>query len=236
MVKRLRLSESVVKEILERMSEQGLGPGEAVPGERQLAEELGVGRPALREAFAVLEMLGIIEVQAGKGRCLASDFPAVLSPFIWTIARDRNQVDEFYEVRRILERSCARFAAERATPEDIEEIEAALLRFEAQISAGRIAADGDGAIHYAMAKATHNPILLQMMKGLSGMLSYTTTFVVSPLLTNQDFSNVVLSDLRNLLEAIRKHDPDKAEEAILSHLNLMVVSVNARKEVDREPL
>src|SRR5262249_42971176 len=105
-------------------------PGELLPSETELSQQLGVSRTALREAIKVLAGKGLIESRPKTGtRVRPRESWNFLDPDVLTWAFDGNAaehyIDELYELRRVIEPAAAAFAAERASVADIARMEAA---------------------------------------------------------------------------------------------------------------
>lgn len=141
--------------------------GSRLPAERELAQQLGVSRPSLREALIALEVEGLIEVRTGSGIYVtggpgagslpvAHDDPAVFpqadSPKEWGPL-------EVLRARQVFEVEIAAMAATRARRVDLQAIDAALEQMRDQAAAGRAPRHGDEAFHLAVAKACGNDVL-----------------------------------------------------------------------------
>src|SRR3954451_3036915 len=105
------------------IAEQQLQPGDRLPGEEALSVQLGVGRPALREALKGLEAVGMIESRRGAGNYVAQFDPArYMEYFAGSAFVEALSVPELTEVRSLLEVAWVKDAVTRLTPEDIEEL------------------------------------------------------------------------------------------------------------------
>jgi GntR family transcriptional repressor for pyruvate dehydrogenase complex len=111
-------------------------PGEKLPSERMLCQELGVSRPILRLALQSLETRGLVDIQHGRGTFVASLANDFVAPSAWLRDND-DKVQAFYEARMAIEPACAALAARRASPEQIHELRSNLHE------SGRISRDGD---------------------------------------------------------------------------------------------
>ena len=74
-VKKLTVAETIVNQVKERILEGQLIPGQKLPSERELAEQLSVGRSSVREATSAMVALGIVEIRPGEGVFIRTDFP-----------------------------------------------------------------------------------------------------------------------------------------------------------------
>ncbi|MET0978932.1 MAG: FCD domain-containing protein, partial [Paeniglutamicibacter terrestris] len=170
-VARPRLYEQLMKQILGYVEAEQLGPGDHLPAERDLAEQLGVSRATLAQALVALEVLGVIDVQHGTGAVL------VYRPSISTVLRDlrehQNRLPEIVEARSTLEVKLAGLAAERRTDEDLDRISAALQVMAQEIADGGRGAHGDELFHEAVTAAAHSRVLAQLMTFIAEMVLET---------------------------------------------------------------
>jgi GntR family transcriptional repressor for pyruvate dehydrogenase complex len=113
-----------------------------------------------------------------------------------------------------LETQCARLAASRATPEDLAEIDEALVVMAAEIKDGKPGLEGDRRFHLGVANASHNPILIQLLTGIRGSLDRTS----ETSLTRSGQPKKSLRDHHTILTAIRAGQPTKAADQMLRHL------------------
>src|SRR6056297_3128640 len=117
-VKKIRLYESIVKQIQHLINEGDLIPGQRLPPERELSEELGVSRTSIREALRALETMGYLESKVGVGGgtyVKEVTFSNIVSPFSATLLQNDDFIVELLEVRLVLEIEVARLAATRRT-------------------------------------------------------------------------------------------------------------------------
>ena len=139
-------------------------PGDRLPGERALAEELGVGRSAVREAISALEVLGVVETRAGSGTYLRSGTSELLpSTLSWSLLMDQERTAELSVVRGALERSAAQLAALTATAEQKAELTGIVedQRAAADDPEGYVAADV--AFHRVLAQIGGNALVGELL-------------------------------------------------------------------------
>ena len=170
-VSRPRLYERLVEQLLGYIASAGLGPGDLLPAERDLAERMGVSRATLAQSLVALEVLGVIDVQHGTGAVL------VYRPSIAAVLRElrehRDRMPETVEARSTLEVKLAELAAERRTAADLAAIDMALDSMAAEIAAGSRGTTGDEQFHQAVAAAAHSSILASMMTFISELVRET---------------------------------------------------------------
>ncbi|MEU0571798.1 FadR/GntR family transcriptional regulator [Nonomuraea sp. NPDC005983] len=216
-VKKTRTFEDVLAQIERRIIDDGLTVGDRLPAERQLAEQLGVGRSSVREALRVLETLGVLSSQVGRG----PDAGAILTSRPDTALTDllrlhlglaTLELREVIETRLMLERwSAARAAATRA---DTSALVDALAGMEAAASAEEFV-EHDTAFHCAIADASGNRLIAAIMRSLRDSMRRYAVEAVERL----GDPSLLHADHHHILTAIRSGDPDEATRAVADHLS-----------------
>jgi DNA-binding FadR family transcriptional regulator len=117
-LRRSRLYEQVVERLRELIDVQGLGPGDRLMPERELAERLGVSRTSVRQALTALEVTGLVDIRHGGGVFLAERADAVLPSLATELLERYEQLPAVIEVREAIETQTARLAARRREQED----------------------------------------------------------------------------------------------------------------------
>lgn len=214
-LKRTRLYEEIVKQILGLMKEGKLKPGDKLPPERKLAEDLHVSRTAIREALRSLEMMGYIESNVGGGTYIKSiSLENVMNPFSAMLAQDEKLLRDLIDVRLILETEIASLAAKRSTPEKIEMIQSALDQMESEIESGQNCIGGENAFHDALAVASENSAMSIILDMCSELLERTRLATLN--IPGQPRKS--LEDHRVIFEAIKQGDSKAAAKAMREHL------------------
>lgn len=212
---RPRLYEQLVEQILVYIEEARLGPGDLLPAERILAEQLGVSRATLAQALVALEVLGIIDVQHGTGAVLV--YRPSLATVIRKLREHQSRLPEIAEARSTLEVKLAALAAERRTPKDLEAIDGALDAMAAEIDGGDRGTHGDELFHQAVTAAAHSPVLGQLMAFIAEMVLETRI----ESLGQPGRPEQSLRSHRVIAEAIRSQDATAAAAAMQSHIDLV---------------
>lgn len=214
-----KVSDKIVGQLIDLITEGKLLPGERLPSERRLTELFGVGRSSLREALNSLETLGFIEVKKRKGNYVKSvDEAVALQPLKKIFQVDQKRIVELYEVRRSIEQSSAREAAENRTETDLEAIHAALSKFEPVAGHKGFSWDKEIAFHLAIARASHNFLRLHTLKTIFDFAREFLEPVLNNYISSQDRMAVVLEQHTAMYEAIRDQEPDMARDLMRVHL------------------
>jgi GntR family transcriptional repressor for pyruvate dehydrogenase complex len=226
-IKKTRLPEEIASRIRMLILDGTFKPGEPLPSERVLAQRFGVSRGSVRDAFRILEMVGLLETRHGQGT-----FPQELSvdnlvtPLASVITYKRDLQEELLDVRRMFEPALARVAAERATETDLQELERILGQQRQKVEAGLSTISEDTAFHSALARATHNEIVVRIMETLNDLL------VGSRKLTLQQKGRPLRSMRGHeaVVAALRRHDAEGAAQAMTAHIEQIAEILHLAQE------
>jgi GntR family L-lactate dehydrogenase operon transcriptional regulator len=195
----------------------------------QLALQLGVSRTVLREAIARLSSQGLLRARVGGGtyvQAAATPVQRLVEPLEAYLPLFRNDPEyrfDVLEARHALEGAIAWHAALRATDEDREHITAAyqamLDTHQRNDPAGE--AQADAAFHLAIAEASHNLVLRQVMRGLFDLLQINISQSREKLYLSPRTFEPLTTQHRELMEAILAGDPERARAAALCHLEFV---------------
>jgi GntR family transcriptional regulator, transcriptional repressor for pyruvate dehydrogenase complex len=215
---RRKLSETVAEQLMEAFRD--LPPGTKVPSERELTQDLGVGRSTVREALNGLAVLGILTIRHGQGAFIADGPPRdtrdASSDSLLTTALERGVTREYIEARLLVEVEVTRLAAQRRTDEDLQRIEAALATQERSLAAGEI----DSTLRVAtsfnvlLAEAAHNEVLSAMVQVFVELMKERGPKLYA--LTG--FGDWDLREHRGIYEAVRDQDGDRAAKLMREHI------------------
>lgn len=142
-------------------------PGSRLPSERELADQLGVSRPSIREALGALALAGVLETKQGSGSIVAASSSNLLSTsFEMMLLIDQPSLLDLYETRELLEVHLAAAAAERRTDGDLAVIEGALIEMRKHLDNPSQMSEANVQFHLAIAAAAHMPVLERIMSCL----------------------------------------------------------------------
>jgi GntR family transcriptional regulator, transcriptional repressor for pyruvate dehydrogenase complex len=214
--RRRRAAESLVEGLVGLILEEGLGPGDKLPSERQLMARLDVGRSTIREAMKALSAVGIVEVVGGSGTFVADGASALLTrPLSWGLLMSAKNTYEVLEARRVVEVALAELAAQRGTDAEHAEIGNCLALMQANLGNIEAFARYDVEFHRAIARAAHNQVLYRVIDTLRQALHSWTMQVYSQV---QDKPRLI-AEHEPIYHAIRARDPKAASQAMLVHVN-----------------
>ena len=192
--------------------------GEKLPAERELCQQLGVGRASLREALKALEIMGMIETRLGDGTyaCKRSEFFS--RPLLWAIASGSEaDVRELVEARVLIEVELAGLAAERAKASDMRKLAELLDQMEKSRATPQEFVRADVNFHLAIARAASNGILMNALHLIRNLLQEWILRAVAI----KGVPEKACAQHKRLLLAIKSRDSMAAREEMRNHLRDM---------------
>ena len=214
-VKKTRVYEDIVAQISDLIAHGRLKSGDQLPSERELSETFKVSRASVREAIRALESMGLLQSRAGDGTFVsAPSIESLIQPMASALFQEKRSQAELFEARRIIEPQLAALAAERATPKDLERMEAILGDQEREIAGGASGVDADSAFHLAIAEAAGNAVLLRLVNAIVDLLQQSREKSL------QTANRPRLSYLkhREILETLKQGNPEEAERRMREHI------------------
>lgn len=218
-IKTKKIYEQIVDQIGLLVAEGQLKPGDRLPSERELVERFQVSRASIREAISALEMMGLIEVRAGEGTYIRQvNIDSVVAPLAWMLFIEKDTDLELYEVRKILEVQAAGIAAERAQKEEIRDMHEALEVMRMDLEIDRLGEEADHHFHFAIARATHNKILIRLMNTISDTMRKTLKSSRSKLYEDRTTPERLYREHCSIYEAIKNRNVLESQKLMLDHL------------------
>ncbi len=213
-----RVSQIIVEQIRALVRSGRLKPGDRLPSERDLCERFGVSRVTVREALRVLESSGLVEIFVGaRGGAFVTSptserVGAGLADLLTLSPLTAAGVTE---ARMVFELGILPLVIERATQEDIDELEALCDAGDAELKAGTYTMALSAAFHTRVSACTHNPAIEMIVHSFHGplLMSLREAQHVAPLMGRRG-----TREHRSYVEAIRNRDVDAAMAVMTSHL------------------
>lgn len=213
-----RISEIIVEQIRVLMRQGQLKPGDRLPPERDLCERFGVSRVTVREALRMLESSGLVQIRVGaRGGAFvtAPSSDRVGAGLTDMLTLSAISAADVTEVRMILEVGIMPLVCERATDQDIADLEEICERSEAALRSGEYSMDYSLEFHTRVAQATHNPAVVLLVESFRGPIhmSLQQAREVAP-----QMGDLGTREHERLIEAIRHREPEAATEIMREHL------------------
>jgi GntR family transcriptional repressor for pyruvate dehydrogenase complex len=221
-----RLYEQIVQQIEESITSGELKEGDQLPAERELAQQFGVSRTAVREAVKTLREKGLVEAYPGRGTFITNGSARSIQQTLDRMIRSGPAEGTVHltEVREILEPEIAALAAQRVDEEMLSAMREAIAVMDAARKDSEAFIEGDLDFHLALAEAAANPLILSLIDSIVGLLreQRTRTYFVEGGPERGQYHH------RRILEAIEHRDAVGAREAMRAHL--LQVREDSREE------
>ena len=212
-----RLYRQIADQIAALIERGEYPPGSRLPPERDLAKQLRVSRPSVREALIALEVQGYVEVRVGSGvYVLASPSAAAAAPAV--LAEDSGPF-ELIKARWLIEAECAALAAKNATRAQVRAIEDALDEMDAARSRGVMPLSADRLFHLRIAEASGNSALALVVKTLWDQRTGPLFLRLEHHFDTPALWSLAIREHREIVAAIVRHDGGAARAAMRRHMN-----------------
>lgn len=203
-------------------------PGDQLPGENILSEELGVSRNTLREAIRILVSQGVLEVYRGKGTFVAPDMKSFGEYDLDSIERSRVRLKDLYEARLLFEPEVTAIACRRATDEEIQNILKIGKAVEETIRIGGDRTEIDQEFHKAIVAASHNEFMYRLIPIINGAIEDSIRLNR----TGQTLAENTLHDHALLMEFLEKRDAIAAKQAMSIHIHHAICALGLNQGED----
>jgi GntR family transcriptional regulator, transcriptional repressor for pyruvate dehydrogenase complex len=218
-VKKRKLFEEVIDQFQTLLESGEYQVGDKLPSLTNLAELFNVGKPTLREALSVLTSTGVLEINQGSGvfvrRLTLEPEPELLSSFEKV---DSEQLLYWLEFRRAFEVEAAGLAALRRSEDDLRELEEIERQLEAELEQGKIASEWDYKFHYAIAKATKNPIFTEAISSNAHILQQQFFENIRQTIAIPSRRELIITEHQKLIEAIKNGKTREARQMMRKHI------------------
>ncbi|MGD1816335.1 MAG: FadR/GntR family transcriptional regulator [Pleomorphochaeta sp.] len=203
------VSKIVLEKIKQALINKEIKPGDYLPSEAELAKGFGVGKSSIREAIKMLEAMGVVEIKRGQGTMICdhptnSDVDSLLFQFLI----QKSGTEEIVELRAMFEIAYTIMAMQKASEEDLKEIEKTIIDFEEKINNNEQSFQDDLIFHYKILYSSHNPYVIKI--GESILQLFQTSIKKSVTLTPQ----WALDDHKKIFEAMKNKDEKGIRDSI----------------------
>lgn len=211
--------EEVAETLIELIKAGDLKPGDKLESVEKLAKSFDVGTSTIREALSGLRTMGLVVARHGEGTFVNNFDPSKFQlPVNIAFLMKIEDIKELYKVREILELGTVAQAAAVHEEEDLLALEKALIVMENASGTEELASSADLDFHLAIANATHNKLLINLMSSVSSLISETIQETRKVFLYSGNTVEDLKVEHRRIFEAIKNRQPNEASEAMLEHL------------------
>ena len=234
-----KLSGAVVRQIELLILRGVLRPGERLPSERDLAERLGVSRPSLREAVAELQDKKLLETRASAGIYVAEVLGSAFNQNLVSLFASHDEaVFDYIRFRRDMEGIAAARAAVHGSDTDLKIIDTIYKKMEAA-HAKRNSTDEarlDADFHMAIIEASHNMIMLHMMRSMFDLLKEGVFYNRGIMFKQRTTRDTLLKQHGAMNAAVQARDPDAARRAVTAHLDFVEAALDTHQKREAHEL
>lgn len=229
-IKPVKLSDTIAQHIQQMILEGVLRPGERLLSERDLSVKLNVSRPSLREGLDKLIAFGLLTTNAQGATYVSEEIGKSLRDPLLVLMDDPAARSDLMELRAVVEASAAGYAAERASDIDRERLQD---HFEAMMDAHQRdsiedIARSDAEFHFVIYEASHNIMMLHLMRSLESVLRSSVYLNRQSLYKHRADPGSQIVEHRLILEAILAGDADRARAAAQAH---MASAIRTQQEI-----
>jgi GntR family transcriptional regulator, transcriptional repressor for pyruvate dehydrogenase complex len=211
-------AELVFAYLRNRIMSGDLAVGSRLPPERELAAQLDISRPILREALRALSMIGVVDIRHGAGTVVRRPDASALGHFFtFAMAHEVPVAEEVMEGRIAVECQAGRLACARATTTDIDSLRTALEEIEKTVNDPQTGAAADHAFHLALVAAAHAPVLSAMYAALAELLFRTHVYRRRTVPLTDEFLTYLVEDHRRILVSLADRDVESLDAVLRRH-------------------
>ncbi|MEO8525306.1 MAG: FadR/GntR family transcriptional regulator [Caldimonas sp.] len=209
-----RLYQQIADQIRELIQLGGFKTGTRLPPERDLAQQLGVSRPSLREALIALDVEGTVEIRSGSGVyvCIAPDRPAKATAALG------DSPTELMQARSAIEGAVVVLACARTDEESLSRLRAIVAGMRTEVAGRRTPLEHDREFHLTIAEMSGNSVMVRLIGELFDGRHSPISEKLSSRYENTRTWNLALKEHEAILSALEARDPLAAQAAIRSHL------------------
>jgi GntR family transcriptional repressor for pyruvate dehydrogenase complex len=206
----------VTRRLLDYFMSGSISPGDRLPPERRLALSMGVGRSAIREALAALEVLGVVNVRPGSGTYLRGTVSELLPKTLsWGILLGESQTRDLIGVRHALEVQAARLAATAITDDALQVLGDHMVTMRSHTNSFPEFVTADMRFHQLIAEAAGNAVLDGLLQTVRSLIRVW----VERALNDSGHARTTCAEHAAVLEALERRDPQAAAEAMSQHMD-----------------
>jgi GntR family transcriptional repressor for pyruvate dehydrogenase complex len=216
-VQQNKISLDIISQIREAILNGTLNPGDRLPPEKELVSNFGVSKHTLREALRALEVMGFLEVRkgaAGGAVVLEVDMKTTRESISNFLYFQNVSIRDLSEVRKVFEPHLARLAAERLSPEDLDDLTATHQSCLDAMARGETTYAQEIAFHRTLARVSGNPVFVLIQDFVNSVLADSKRHLRPGL----GFLEEVFTAHDRILEAIRARDPERVATEMHRHV------------------
>ncbi|AUI35168.1 FadR family transcriptional regulator [[Bacillus] caldolyticus] len=220
-IRKKRVYQAIIEQIQQAIRLGQLQPGDKLPSERDLAEKFQVSRTTIKEAIAVMEAIGVLEIRPGVGTFVRETGNHLLD-LNYIFGDDDTEIHELMEFRQAIEVEAAYYAAIRGTEDGKRKLTQLFSELEKEVMSGKLPARSDFSFHMQISSMSQNALFFRIMEFISDKLFKSVTKNAVNTFAGAGDPVKVLQEHRAIYEAILSGDGVKARQAMRYHLESVI--------------
>ena len=217
----------------DQLLEGTIRSGDRLVPERELAAQLGVSRPIVREALRALSMMGAVEIQSRVGTIVRQPDVSVLGDFFaYSLAQQNGAIEDVMQARIAIECQAVRLACQRSTSFDFESLGHALEQIETTIDDPIKGSLADYEFHAALVRAAKSDTLASLYTAMASILIRSHRDRRAMVVMDASIKEYLIADHRRIFEAVVAHDGEGADRLLRDHFR---IGDNYRHKAAAEP-
>jgi GntR family transcriptional repressor for pyruvate dehydrogenase complex len=218
-IKRSGVVEDIIESVKQALIDGSLRPGQRLPSEAEMVQQLGVGRGTVREAMKMLSALGVVEIRQGDGTYVAEKpTSAMLRPLVFAILLETGTTRELFELRSLVQIGYCQLAAQNATDADLTHIEEAMKAWASHARTPNPDIETlvrlDLGVHFAILDATHNPLVVRIGRAVEEIFFAS----IHDILAKKRVLDGGIKGHQRVLEALHSRDQEAVRQAVVYSL------------------
>lgn len=215
MEKTKKAYEIVIDSIKEQIMNQELVLGQGLPPEREISEKIGVSRNSVREALKILTVMGVVSSRQGAGNYISGNFKGyMVDALSMMFMLDKLDYDQINQIRIGLEMQAYALAVKNAETKDIIEL-------QEYVNALDQSTDNDKKIHYAIAKASGNVLIVNILDALSEVMDIFIFEMRREILRTEKRKGMLQEAHKQIVECLLKRDVVNGQKALMKHFEMI---------------
>ncbi|NEI72581.1 FCD domain-containing protein [Rhizobium lusitanum] len=211
----------VIAYVRRRLLAGELKLGDKLPAERELCGLLGISRPSLREGLRALSVLGLLDVQQGRGAFIGrADISVIGDALVFTLAQESNAVEDVLQARIAIEAQAIRIACRVATDQHLAAINEKLEHFVDSLNDPERGGAADHAFHLALVEASQSSTLITMYRAIEPLLLRSHVERRRLAAPDPDVTSYLVQAHKDVFVALVNGDPEEADRRIREHFEI----------------
>lgn len=211
----------VIAYVRQRLLSGELKLGDRLPPERELCTQLDISRPSLREGLRALSVLGLLDIQQGRGAFIRkADVSVVGDALVFTLAQEANAVEDVLQARIAIECQAIRLACRKASDRHLSALNEKLSHFVESLDDPERGGIADHAFHLALVEASQSATLITMYRAIEPLLLRSHVERRRMAVPDSEVTSFLVQAHKEVFVAIVNGDPENADKRMRDHFEI----------------